>query len=49
VITNLAGLTNPGGPAGAAQAAFWLFAIALIWPMFATLAMRRLLRAPQPA
>jgi MFS family permease len=46
VITNFAGLITPGGPPGAAQAAFWLFAIALAWPIFATLAMRRLLRAP---
>jgi MFS family permease len=43
MVTNLAGMTNPGGPAGAAPAAAWLFG-AFVWaPLLAFLAVRRLL------
>ncbi len=44
VLTNLAGLTAPGGPTGAAHAAAWLFAVAALAPALALRAMRRVAR-----
>jgi hypothetical protein len=44
MVTNLAGMTNPGGPAGAAPAAAWLFGAYVLAPLLAFLAVRRLLR-----
>ncbi len=43
MVTNLAGMTNPGGAAGAAPAAAWLFGIYTLAPLLAFLAVRRLL------
>jgi MFS family permease len=42
MITNAAGLTVPGGAAGATSAASWLFSLFLAAPMGAALAIRRL-------
>jgi MFS family permease len=42
LVTNLAGLTDPGGPAGAAAAAAWLFGGFMAAPLLAALAIRRL-------
>ena len=44
MVTNLAGMTIPGGAAGAAPAAAWLFATFTLAPFLAFLAVRRLLR-----
>jgi hypothetical protein len=46
VITNSAGLADPGGIAGAQQAARWLFAAFAVAPALALLLMRRVTRAP---
>jgi hypothetical protein len=46
VITNSAGLADPGGIAGAQQAARWLFAAFAVAPAMALLLMRRVTRAP---
>jgi predicted MFS family arabinose efflux permease len=43
MVTNLAGMTNPGGPAGAAPAAAWLFRLYALAPSLAFLTVRRLL------
>ncbi len=43
MVTNGAGMTNPGGPAGAAPAAAWLFGLYTLAPLLAFLAVRRLL------
>jgi hypothetical protein len=41
MVTNLAGLTSPGGTSGAAAAAAWLFGLFIAAPVLAGLAMRR--------
>jgi predicted MFS family arabinose efflux permease len=43
LVTNLAGLTSPGGIAGAASASAWLFGSYAAAPVLAALAIRRLL------
>jgi predicted MFS family arabinose efflux permease len=43
MVTNVAGMTNPGGPAGAAPAAAWLFGLYTLAPLLAFLTVRRLL------
>jgi len=43
MVTNLAGMTNPGGPTGAAPAAAWLFGAYALAPLLAFLAVRRVL------
>ena len=43
MVTNAAGMTNPGGAAGAAPAAAWLFGLYTLAPLLAFLAVRRLL------
>jgi predicted MFS family arabinose efflux permease len=43
MVTNGAGMTNPGGPAGAAQAAAWLFGLYTLAPLLAFVTVRRLL------
>jgi MFS family permease len=43
-VTNLAGMTVPGGPTGAADAAAWLFGIYTLPPVLAFLIVRRMLR-----
>jgi MFS family permease len=43
MVTNLAGMTNPGGAAGAAPAAAWLFGTYTVAPLLAYFAVRRLL------
>jgi predicted MFS family arabinose efflux permease len=43
MVTNAAGMTNPGGPAGAAPAAAWLFGLYTLAPLLAFLTVRRLL------
>jgi MFS family permease len=43
MVTNLAGMTNPGGAVGAAPAAAWLFGAYVLAPLLAFLAVRRLL------
>jgi MFS family permease len=43
MVTNLAGLTNPGGAVGASVAASWLFGGFMMAPALAGLAIRRLL------
>ena len=48
LVTNLAGMTSPGGMAGAASASAWLFGSYAIAPVLAALAIRRLL-ALRPA
>jgi predicted MFS family arabinose efflux permease len=45
MVTNLAGLTDPGGVAGAASAALWLFGSALVVPALALLAVRHIVAA----
>jgi MFS family permease len=40
MVTNLAGMTNPGGPAGALSAAAWLFGTYTLAPLLAFLAVR---------
>jgi MFS family permease len=42
MVTNLAGLTVPGGAAGAASASSWLFGLFMVAPLLAALAIRRL-------
>jgi predicted MFS family arabinose efflux permease len=49
MLTNLAGLTVPGGPEGAASAAHWLFGCYIAAPLAAAVMIRRLLRHPAPA
>lgn len=49
MTTNLAGLTAPGGRVGAMGAASWLFALFLIAPFLATLAIRKLPMLVRPA
>lgn len=50
VVTNLAGLSDPGGVEGASDAAGWLFTCFTLPPMIAVMLIRRLLRAdPDPA
>ena len=44
MITNLAGLTMPGGVVGAASAAHWLFGCFVVAPLAAAAMVRRLLR-----
>jgi predicted MFS family arabinose efflux permease len=46
LVTNIAGLTTPGGAQGAAQAAVALFGVFAVSPVLAFLAVRRLLRTP---
>jgi predicted MFS family arabinose efflux permease len=48
LVTNLAGMTSPGGMAGAASASAWLFGCYAATPVLAALAIRRLL-ALRPA
>jgi predicted MFS family arabinose efflux permease len=48
LVTNLAGMTSPGGIAGAASASAWLFGGYALAPVVAMLAIRRLL-ALRPA
>jgi hypothetical protein len=43
MVTNVAGMTNQGGPAGAAPAAAWLFGLYTLAPLLAFLTVRRLL------
>jgi MFS family permease len=43
MVTNLAGMTVPGGPTGAALAAAWLFGAYTLAPLLAFLAVHRLL------
>jgi predicted MFS family arabinose efflux permease len=45
MVTNLAGLTNPGGAMGATAAASWLFALFAVAPLTALLAMSKFLGA----
>ena len=45
MVTNLAGLTNPGGVLGAASAATWYFGVYAFAPLLAFLAVRRVLSA----
>jgi hypothetical protein len=47
VVTNLAGIADPGGVAGASNAAGWLFTIFTLPPMLAAMLIRRML-APRP-
>lgn len=47
VVTNLAGIADPGGVAGASDAAGWLFTIFTLPPMLAAMLIRRML-APRP-
>jgi hypothetical protein len=49
MITNLGGLLFPGGVAGSASAAAWLFGGYTVAPLLAMLAVRQLLVAPHPA
>ncbi len=49
VVTNLSGIADPGGPAGASTAAGWLFTLFAVPPMIASLLIRRLLRAEEAA
>ena len=42
MTTNAAGLTDPGGAAGAASAAAWLFGLYMLAPVLAGLVIRRL-------
>ncbi len=50
MVTNLAGLTDPGGAAGAASAAFWLFGGFTAAPLLAWFSVRRsLARVAAPA
>jgi MFS family permease len=50
LVTNAAGLTNPGGMTGASSAAAWLFGSFAVTPLLAVLAVRRLLALrPVPA
>lgn len=44
MVTNLAGMTVPGGPRGATDAAAWLFGIYTLAPVLAFLSVRRMLR-----
>jgi len=48
VVTNLAGIAEPGGVQGASDAAGWLFTAFTIPPVLAALLVRRLLRTPLP-
>jgi MFS family permease len=48
LVTNVAGMTSPGGMTGAASAAAWLFGTYATAPVFSVLAIRRLL-ALRPA
>ena len=48
VVTNLAGIADPGGVAGASDAAGWLFTIFTMPPLIAAMLVRRLLRTPLP-
>jgi hypothetical protein len=43
LVTNAAGLANPGGIAGAESASAWLFGVFAVAPILAGLAVRRLL------
>ncbi len=49
MVTNLAGLTQPGGSAGASAAAAWLFSLFVATPLLAALAIRRLPAQVRPA
>jgi hypothetical protein len=52
MVANMAGLTNPGGFAGTAHAALWLFsgfAILSALAFVSALALVRSARQPQPA
>jgi predicted MFS family arabinose efflux permease len=50
MVTNMAGLTAPGGAAGAASAAAWLFGLFAVSPLVAWVAVRRsLARTAVPA
>lgn len=49
MITNLAGMTVPGGMAGASSAAIWLFGCFIVAPLAAAAMVRRLLRHPVAA
>ncbi len=50
LVTNAAGLANPGGMAGAESASAWLFGVFAVAPVLAGLAVRRLLALrPVPA
>ena len=46
LVANAAGLSDPGGPAGARSAAVWLFASFSLAPALATWLARRITRAP---
>lgn len=49
MVTRLGGLTDPGGVAGAASAAIWLFTSFAVTPVLAMAVLRRLLRFPLSA
>jgi MFS family permease len=49
MVTNLGGLTIPGGAAGASGAASWLFGLFMAAPLLAALTIRRLRSRAQPA
>lgn len=44
MVVNLAGLTDPGGEAGTRSAAFWLFAVFALMPLFGVVSAARSLR-----
>lgn len=49
MVTNLAGIAEPGGVAGASDAAGWLFTVFTLPPILAAVLVRRLLRTEVPA
>lgn len=49
MIANTAGLTNPGGVEGTANAAFWLFATLIVGPVLCLFLMGKVLKAPTAA
>jgi MFS family permease len=48
LVTNMAGIADPGGVAGASNAAGWLFTLFTLPPLLAGMLVRRLLRTPVP-
>ena len=46
VVTNLAGIADPGGAAGASTAAGWLFTLFTLPPVLAAMLIRRMLARP---
>ncbi len=49
MVTSLAGMTVPGGAAGAVSASGWLFSVFVVAPLLAVLAIRRLPTLVRPA